>query len=490
MKKLYTETLIIGAGPAGLACALELAQHKKDFMVIERDLLVGGLSKTYSFAEDDGSVFYTDNGPHRFFSKDPYLYQYLGDILKEDWIMVSRHTRQYIEGAFYDYPINAIQALRNIGVVRSTGMAMSYCFARIKYGLFKRPIRNFKEYIIANFGKSLGEFSMINYTEKIWGIDSSHIHPDWARQRIKGLNVGTVLKSVVSKMRKKNTEGPKSLIDSFYYPRKGTGQIYTTIQDRLIKAGYSVYTGTWPVSVVKTNEGFRTQLINVHGESLEVCSRYLVESVPIVEFLKLMIPEPPGAIISASAHLRYRSQVYLFVTLNKDFVTNDQWIYFPSKDIPIGRVSEMKNFSSYMSPPTKTSLFIELFCFEGDTIWNMGEQDLFDYVLPYCESVGLFMKKEVRRYYRIAQKNVYPIYDLPYQTYLAMIKRHLDTIPDLFYIGRPGRFRYNNQDHSLEMGMLAAKSIIDGIKYDIESVGEEKEYFESGKLHYKNKING
>src|ERR1035437_526455 len=119
MKIYNTETLIIGAGPAGLACALKLSEKNKDFIVIEKDSAPGGLSKTYKFEEKDGSVFFTDNGPHRFFSKNPYLYEFIGGILGNDWIKVKRHTRQYIDGKYYDYPINPIQALKNIGLVKA-----------------------------------------------------------------------------------------------------------------------------------------------------------------------------------------------------------------------------------------------------------------------------------------------------------------------------------------------------------------------------------
>jgi protoporphyrinogen oxidase len=148
----------------------------------------------------------------------------------------------------------------------------------------------------------------------------------------------------------------------------------------------------------------------------------------------------------------------------------------------------MKNFSPYMSPKDKTSLFIEFFCFEGDKIWNMQPKDLLELALPYCEKAGFFTRAEIKNYYHIKKKNVYPIYDLVYKDYLKEVKAYLDKIPNLYFIGRPGRFRYNNQDHSLEMGMMAAKSIIDGVHYDIESVGEEKEYFESGKVYQKPNI--
>ena len=156
-------TLIIGAGPAGLAAAMELSRAGKEFRVIEKSATVGGLAKTYSF-EENGLVFRTDNGPHRFFSKNPYLYRFIEGLIKEQWIEVKRQTRQYIGGKFYDYPVNPAQALANIGPRKAVKIVADYAAAQVRYGLLKRPIRNFEDHIVAHFGRTLGEFNMLNYT--------------------------------------------------------------------------------------------------------------------------------------------------------------------------------------------------------------------------------------------------------------------------------------------------------------------------------------
>jgi protoporphyrinogen oxidase len=194
----------------------------------------------------------------------------------------------------------------------------------------------------------------------------------------------------------------------------------------------------------------------------------------------MLDPKAPAEVLKALSLLRHRNQAYLFITIDKESLTDDQWIYFPRQENKIARISEMRNFSSYMSPKGKTSLFVEFFCFEGDEIWNMSKEELFETAMRELSAAGLLKKDEVRHYYHIKRRNVYPVYDLEYQTHLGAVKKYLNGISNLQYIGRPGRFRYNNQDHSLEMGMLAARSIIDGVRYDIESVGEEKEYFEKG----------
>ena len=185
------------------------------------------------------------------------------------------------------------------------------------------------------------------------------------------------------------------------------------------------------------------------------------------------------------AKLRYRSQAYLFITLDQESVMADQWIYLPEKQYLIGRISEMRNFSRKMSPPGKTSLFLEFFCTEGDEVWNMSADQLFEKAIGELTEFGFTDKSNVRKYYHLRERNVYPIYDVNYKEYLNHIKAYLDGFKNLYYIGRPGRFRYNNQDHSLEMGMLVAKGIIEGFRPDIEKVGEEKEYYESGNLYTK-----
>ena len=140
------ETIILGAGPAGMSCALELSHAKKECVVVEKDSRVGGMAKTFEFV-DKGLTFRTDQGPHRFFSKNPKLYQLIEDLLGDDWMLVNRKTRQFIEGKFYDYPINALQAFKNIGPMRGLHMFGFYFFDSFRYK--SKEVKNFEDYIIS-----------------------------------------------------------------------------------------------------------------------------------------------------------------------------------------------------------------------------------------------------------------------------------------------------------------------------------------------------
>ena len=473
--------LVLGAGPAGLACAMELSRNGRRTMVVERDEQVGGLAKTLTIREGD-LTFLTDIGPHRFFSKNKYLYDFIEDLLHEEWRKVPRLTRQFIDGKYYNYPVNFGQVVRNLGFLRSCRIGVDYFLARLRYGLLGKPLKTFEDYVVANFGRALAEFSMINYTEKIWGIPVRDIHPDWAKQRIHGLNLWSVLTKAIGLGGKK---GPKSLVDEFYYPQFGTGTIYEEIGKHLVGTGTKMLLRSEPVKV--RHDGRRVTSVDLRTPDgvVTVKPDHVVESVPLTHFLTLLDPPPPSEVMAAAGALRWRAQVYLFLTLDKEKVTADNWIYFPSKDIPFGRTSEMKNFSKDMCPPGKTSFFVEFFTFEDDPLWSMTTEQVLDLAMPYFESWGFFTRKEVRKAYLWKRSHVYPVYDSEYKSRLATIASWLERLENLVYIGRPGRFRYTNQDHSLEMGIIASRIVLEGRKYDMDTVGSENEYFEKGPIYEK-----
>ena len=458
------DILILGAGPAGMACAMELYKEGRSFTIVEKDRQVGGLAKTYRFGE-----FRTDNGPHRFYSQNRYLYSFIENLLGEKWIKVDRFTRFYIQGKFYMYPVQWKNALGNIGVFTAGKFMLDMLVQKLN--VLKRQPRNFEEYAVNSFGRGLAELNVLNYTEKAWGLSCTQLSVDWAQQRIKGLSVRSLIMNTLFKKK-----GPKTLVDQFYYPDMGTGTIYETIMER-IKEKNPVLLENEPVTIIHDGSEIR-EVILKKGEKLP--PEKLISSIPITELLSLLKPAPPDEVMQAAKKLRYRSQVYLFITVNKPSVSRDQWIYFPDKEVPFGRISEMRNFSKKMSPEGKTSLFVEFFCWEGDETWNKTKERLFDETITWLDRLGLLRREEVIEVYRIRKRNVYPVYDLDYKNHLAVLKDYLDRFSNLIYIGRPGRFRYTNQDHSLEMGILAARSVIENRKYDLDKIGAEQEYFERG----------
>lgn len=470
------DTLILGAGPAGMAAALELTKAGKTVTILEKAAHVGGLAKTLVFAEPDG-IYRTDIGPHRFYSKNRYLYDLLEDLLGEQWRRVPRLTRFLVDGTFYLYPIRLRNVLGQIGIVRAAKMAFDYVWERVRALVAPRPQRSFEDYALAQFGRSLAEFNILHYTEKIWGIPCRDISVDWAEQRIGGLSLWAALKRAILPG-KAGKSGPKSLVDSFFYPSLGSGLIYEAMKKRIEGKGSTVRTKTEPVKI--RWEGSRVTGVDARsdGETETLTPAAVISSIPVTRAIELFDPPAPAAVREAANGLRFRAQVYLFLTINRDRVSRDNWIYFPDKSIPFGRISEMKNFSEDMCPPGKTSLFIEFFCFEGDRVWNATKEELFEETVIWLEKLDLLRREEVLSVRLERQPHVYPIYDLKYKERLDTLLGWLDGFENFFAIGRPGRFRYTNQDHSLEMGILAAQCVLTGRRQNVDV--QDNDYFEKG----------
>ena len=466
------EVLILGAGPAGMAAAFELHKAGKPFIIIEKNKNVGGLARTLQYGE-----FRTDTGPHRFFSQNQYLYDFIEDLLGERWIKVDRLTRFYINGKFFLYPIELKNALLNVGLYKAFRILFDYLFERIRRIFVHRNFISFEEQIVSNFGRALAELNMLNYTEKVWGLPCSKISPDWAKQRIKGLSLKEVIKKAVIKSK----SGPKTLVDQFYYPDTGAGLIYEKIKEKILSENSGdILLKTYPVKIIHNDNKITKVVVNTNNKNRTIKSKFIISSIPITEFVNLLEPKAPNEVLQAIKNLKFRSHVSLFITLNKPFVFSDQWIYFPDKKIPFGRIMEPKNFSKKMSPPDKTSLLIEFFCWKNDNIWNANKKQLFELSIKWLERVGLIKREEVINCFVHKEKYAYPVYDLNYKKHLRKVKDYLKQFNNLQLIGRAGSFRYNNQDHALEMGILAARSIIEEKQYNIEDVGAEQKYFERG----------
>ena len=131
-----------------------------------------------------------------------------------------------------------------------------------------------------------------------------------------------------------------------------------------------------------------------------------------------------------------------------------------------------------MAPEGKTSLFVEFFCWEGDEVGTMDSDELVALALRDLERLALIRGDQIDDAHHFRRSHVYPVYDHDYAARLSTVKTALDRFDNLLYIGRPGRFMYTNQDHSLEMGILAARAVIEGRRIDVEAIGTERAYFE------------
>ncbi|MGH1574443.1 NAD(P)/FAD-dependent oxidoreductase [Methylobacterium sp. P31] len=478
----HTETLVIGAGPAGLTAAYLLSKQGRSVTVLERDpAQVGGISRTVSH---NGYLF--DIGGHRFFSKSKAVVDLWDEILPNDFIERPRLSRIYYRGRYYAYPLKAFEALRNLGLITSTACVASYLYARM------RPVRdpkNFHAWVRNQFGERLFSIFFKTYTEKVWGMSCDAISADWAAQRIKGLDLGAAIRDGLKRslgLRKPaKAGGPviKTLIESFRYPRRGPGMMWEEAAAKIRAQGgrvvldrgvdslsYDPATGIWTVAA-RSADGSRETFT----------ARHVISSAPVRELVDSIRPRPLSTFNARALKYRDFLTVALIAKSQKNFP--DNWIYIHDPSVKVGRVQNFRSWSPEMVPDADhTCLGLEYFCFEGDGLWSATDADLVALAKREIGQIGLIDPADVVDACVVRQPKAYPVYDEDYAGHVATVRRELERdFPTLHLVGRNGMHKYNNQDHAMMTAMLTVENILCGQRrHDVWQVNEDAEYTEAG----------
>lgn len=515
--------IIIGAGPAGLTAALELLRHTDIKPIIfEASGDIGGISKTINYKGNR-----IDIGGHRFFSKSKQVMDWWFEIMplqgkpssddlllqrdvklsqlpqapdpeKSDVVMLFRNrlSRIFFLRKFFSYPVTlSFETLSNLGIVRVIKIVTSYALIRIA------PIKDEKsleDFFINRFGKELYKTFFKDYTEKLWGIPCNKIKADWGAQRIKGLSISKAIlhaiKQVFSLGSGKNVE--TSLIDSFFYPKFGPGQLWEEVAKLIIEKGGEINFNC-EVKKIESEGSLITKIEvknTVTGANSYYPGDYFFSTMAIKDFFE-GLSSAPQEIKSIATNLQYRDFITVGLLLNKLKVTNqtkiktlnnlipDTWIYIQEPDVKMCRLQIFNNWSPYMvSDPKKVWIGLEYVCSELDDIWGYSESKMAEFGMSELEKIGIIDRSEVIDSTVIKIKKAYPSYSGSYENF-EMIKGYLNKFENLFCIGRNGMHRYNNSDHSMMTAITAVENIKNNIKSkdNIWTVNTEKEYHETKK---------
>jgi protoporphyrinogen oxidase len=431
--------------------------------------LVGGLSRTERYK---GYRF--DIGGHRFFTKSDEIrelwHRFLPD---EDFLMRQRMSRIYYRGGFFRYPLDAKDALRKLGLIEATRCGFSYLASAVRP---KKPAVSFEDWVVAHFGRRLFEIFFKTYTEKVWGIPCSEISADWAAQRIKGLSL---FRAVTQALVGQRGEIVKTLIEQFEYPRLGPGMMWERVAEDLSGRGVAIELGAKVIEI--HHEGGRIGSLVVESESgsREVGVDAMVSSMPIRALVTGLRPLPPSSVLDAARALRYRDFLTVVLVLDDPDVFPDNWIYIHDPSVRLGRVQNFKNWSPEMVPdPRHTALGLEYFCNEGDDLWASTDQELLERGRRDLATIGLIDADKVIDGTVIRVHKAYPVYDEDYAANVAVIREYLEgEFDNLQLCGRNGMHKYNNQDHAMMTGLMAARNLA-GQHWDQWRVNQDAEYLE------------
>lgn len=532
--------IIIGAGPAGLTAAYELLDKTNiKPLIYEKTNDIGGISKTIDYKGNK-----IDIGGHRFFSKSDMVMDWWTNILplqgapaKDDIAVArevpiseesmkrdigslktkkypaldpnkvndvmlnrSRLSRIFFLRKFFDYPVSLnYNTFSNLGIKRTLKIGLSYIktsFSQIK------PEKSLEDFFINRFGVELYHTFFKDYTEKVWGVECSEITADWGSQRIKGLSITNAILHSFKKIfiqdksiSQKNIE--TSLIGQFMYPKYGPGQLWEKVAELITEKGAEIHhkhnvvgieTSDDMVTAIKIVDESTGQLKTIKGD-------YFFSTMPVKDLINSFEGDVPPDVTDVAQGLMYRDFITVGLLLNELNIKNetklrsindlvpDNWIYIQERDVKIGRLQIFNNWSPYLvKDDSKVWIGLEYFCYEGDEMWEMSEEDFTDFAISELEKIDIINKKEVLDSVVIKVPKTYPAYFGTYKKF-DTIKDFTDDFKNLFLIGRNGMHRYNNMDHSMLTAMAAVENIINGVesKEKLWNINAEEKYHEEKK---------
>jgi len=509
--------IIIGAGPAGLTVAYQLLKNTGiKPIILEESEFVGGISRTVVYKNNR-----MDLGGHRFFTKNGQvmgiwekLMPIQGSPSMDDislgrefnwspsgpnpetedkvFLLRNRVSRIFYLRKFFNYPISlSIETFANMGFVRTLKAGIGYFASTIH----KRKEKSLEDFYINRFGKPLYEMFFEDYTEKVWGVHPSKIAPDWGTQRIKGLSLFKVVMSFLMKPFTPSSKRETSLIEEFCYPKLGPGQLWGAMADEITKMGGEIVFQTSVNKLSFTNgEVVKLQALSKGGEIVTYSAETLFSSMPIKDLVNAMGDVPPEEVSQVASRLPYRDFITVGLLLNKLLIKNktklktisnivpDCWIYIQERDVKLGRIQIFNNWSPYLveRPVETVWIGLEYFCNEGDEKWNMENEDFINYAINELQKIGIIHKEDVLDSTIIKVKKAYPGYFGSYKNF-GSVKNYLNSLDNLYCIGRNGQHRYNNMDHSMLTAIEAVNCYCNNIKSKdtIWNMNTEEAYHET-----------
>jgi len=444
------KVVILGAGPAGLMAAWELVEAGYQVTIIERENYVGGMCATQTFKGEHGEYRF-DFGGHRFITKNPKLLAFVDEMMGDDLMFAQRKSVIRYRGRVYQYPLVISDIIKKAPFSLLIGGGVDLVKQWFKATPKNRSKVSFAQWIESRFGKTLYKHFFEGYTAKLWGIDPKYLSGDWASQRISLID----LKDIARRMFPGKRSNVRTYARQYRYPKWGFGQLYVRLAEELEKRGVTIIRSA-DVSGLFISENKRidgVEFTKKEGRETLYCDD-LISTLPLSLMTKFT---------GFDSGLTFRALRFMNLPMATDNISDNTWQYLSDPEIIGTRLQEPKRRSSFMSPVGRTSVMVEIPCNKEDETWNMSGEKLKARVLADLNALKVDSDLATGEFFTSYSEFAYPLMDMEYQGKREAAIEHLSQFDNLIMTGRQGTFRYIFTDTAMEMGMLAAQSVIDGI---------------------------
>ncbi len=354
---------VVGAGPAGLSAAYQLAKEGVRVEVFESSDTVGGLAKTFPLWGQK-----VDLGPHRYFTEDPRVNRIWFDVVGDDYRMVDRLTRIYYRRRYFYYPLEPLNALWNMGLWEAARSLASYARQRIAHAGRTLDESSFESWVKERFGPRLYELFFKSYTEKLWGIPCSQLDAAFAKQRIRKLSIAEAVKNALGL----GGHQHKTLVNRFAYPTAGAGMVYQRMADFVRRSGGSVHLQR-PVRRVM-HRGRRISGVQL-ADGQRRTFDHVISTMPLTTLVR-GLGVMPDAVATAVDKLQYRNTILVYLCAGCRDAFPDQWLYVHSPELGMGRVTNFRNWVPELYGDSEDSILaLEYWCNDLDPLWLQTDDD-------------------------------------------------------------------------------------------------------------------
>jgi len=445
--------VVLGAGVGGLAAGYFLARTGKyQVTVLEKELVIGGLCASF---EHDGFVL--DYGAHKLYSVIPGVLDEVTALMGERLLRLPKKNRLFLDGHLVDYPLKLGNLAKVLGPVRFLKLGLGYAI-QVGAGLFRRnPPRSYEEYIIHRFGRPTYELVFEPLAEKVWG-DPASLHPEMARTRLPASGGMDLILRLLG-LRKETAD---TNAEYFFYPRAGFGDWPHALAEGIRAHGGKVLTSVAVQGLELEDGKLASVLTQYQGETKRFDCDYLISSLPLAMLGRMVFGDKDPEFDRAIEGLQFRHLLLVYISVKRPLVLEDQWIFFPQRNVVFSRLFEQKQMNPELGPANRTVITADFTADDGSELWKGSDELLVGRVVEGLAQTGLVKPEEVLSSLVIRRRNFYPRYDLDYARKMKLVSDKLRQVPNLLTTGRIGMYNYNNSDHCADMGRFIAEHLAAG----------------------------